>query len=81
MNMDLQNIFYILGILVMISWLIFVGTVIYFLWKIHQAIREFKKQTVERVENVLRQNKARIAGAVGAGVVTLIADRIRRLFR
>ena len=78
--MDLQSIFYILAIAVMVSWLIFVVAVIFFLWKINQSINHFKKETVDRVENAIRENKAKIAGAVSATAVTYIADRIRGFF-
>lgn len=79
--MDLQTIFYVLAIAVMVSWLIFVVMVIYFLWKINQAILHFKKNTVERVENVIRENKARIAGAVSTSAAVYLADKIKGFFR
>ncbi len=65
----------------MVSWLVFVIAVVYFLWKIQHTISSIKQEAFEKVEQVIVTNKGKIAGVVSATVLTFLGNKVRSLFK
>ncbi len=75
----------------MFSLIILVIALIYVLFQIKNTVedavdtfkttvKDFKHQTVDRIESLVSENKMKIASTVGAGLASMVLGRIGSLF-
>lgn len=87
-----QLVFYTLGIIFMFSLIILVIALIYVLFQIkntvekavdtaRESVQELRENTVGRIETLVSDNKMKIAGTVGAGVLGFVAKQIGKMVK
>ncbi len=79
--MALQNTFYIVGIIYMslLSILILMGVIIFF--QVIFFIRNAPRKVEESVSRIIDENKGSLMGMAAMGVVSLIATKMKDMFR
>lgn len=86
-----QLVFYTLGIAFMVSLIILVVTLIYVLIqfkntvdrateKAREAVDDLKESTVGRIESLITDNRMKIIGGIGMGVVTMLMRKLEAIF-
>ncbi|QQG44174.1 MAG: hypothetical protein HYW86_04940 [Candidatus Roizmanbacteria bacterium] len=76
--MDIQTIFYILGIAVMISWFILIIVAAVFLWMTYRKVEKLKSEATEKVESITRLGKSEIIKVAAGAVLGYFLNRLRK---
>ena len=79
--MDLQSIFYLLAIILMVLMISFLIAIAYFLTKLQQSIESIKTTMNNKVEEIKSNANSEIAGIAGGLVTSFIMSRIKNMFR
>ncbi len=74
--MELQSIFYVLGIIFMMLWIIILITIVYALWRLEKSVMGIKDK-IEVAKDMFEEKKSEVMGAVGAGIVASILKKFR----
>jgi hypothetical protein len=79
--MDLQTIFYVLAIVVMITWLIFLIMLTAVVWTLYSGIKNAPKRIEEAVTNIIETNKSSLVGMAGVTLGSFILGRMKSWFK
>lgn len=79
--MDLQSIFYVIAIAVMLSWLIVLILVGMVLWTLYTGIKNAPKRIEEAVTNIIENNKSGLMGMVGVTLGSFLLAQFKNWFR
>ncbi|HRN70386.1 MAG TPA: hypothetical protein PLS49_04315 [Candidatus Woesebacteria bacterium] len=79
--MDLQSIFYVIAIAVMLSWLIVLILLGMVLWSIYDVVKNAPKKIEETVSNIIQTNKSSLLGMVGVTIGPFLFSQIKNWFR
>lgn len=79
--MDLQSWFYTLAIINMALWIIFLLVGISVFIGVYVMIKNAPKKMEEAVSRIIEENKGSIMGMAGMAVVSLIAARLKNMFK
>ena len=78
--MDLQSIFYLLAIILMVLIISFLIAIAYFLTKLQQSIESIKTTMNNKVEEIKSNANGEIAGIAGGLVTSFVLSRIKGMF-
>lgn len=79
--MDLQTIFYTLGIIFMVSWLLFFIGFVIFAFIIYRRIKAFQEEAMAKANEFASMSKTQIATMIGAAVATYLTNKVRSMFK
>lgn len=81
MNLQLlQTIFYTLGIIALVLWLVFIFALFTLLIIAYRKIRSLQKETIDKIEEIKNMSKTEIAAVVGSAASTFIVSSLRKIF-
>ncbi len=75
--MDIQSIFYIIAIIVMLTWLVVLFLFATVLWTLYTGIKNAPKKIEETVSNIIENNKSGLMGMVGVTLGSFLLSRIK----
>ncbi len=75
--MDIQSIFYIVAIIVMLTWLVVLVLFAAILWTLYNGIKNAPKRIEETVSNIIENNKSGLMGMVGVTLGSFLLARIK----
>lgn len=78
--MDLQTIFYILGIAVMVSWLLFFVVAMVLIIFLYKIVKNIKQEAVEKVASLREIGKTEIIGTVLGVVGNSVVNSLKKKF-
>lgn len=76
--MDLATIFYILGIISMVLWIVFIGGIIAIALKVKKDVENFKVGFAGKIMSALKDNNLKIASALGLTVASFVLDKMKK---
>lgn len=79
--MDLQSVFYVIAIVVMLLWLVILIMFAMVLWTFYDGIKNAPKRIEETVTNIIENNKSGLMGMVGVTVGSFLLSRMKDFFR
>jgi hypothetical protein len=75
--MDIQTIFYIVAIIVMLTWFVVLFLFATILWTLYTGIKNAPKKIEEAVSNIIENNKSGLMGMVGVTLGSFLLSRIK----
>lgn len=78
--MDLQTIFYSLGIIFMIVMLTIVGIAAYSLWQIQLKIESLKEQIPAQAKEFIQSKNTELAKGIGLAATTFVLNKVKNYF-
>ena len=79
--MDLLTWVYIVAIIYMILWIGFLLVGIALLWKMYDTVRHAPQKVQQMVSMIIGRNKGELLGMAGMAVVSMIAAKMKGMFR
>lgn len=79
--MDLQSWFYLLAVISMSLWIVFLIVAISVFIGVYVMIKNAPKKMEEAVSRIIEENKGSLMGMAGMAIVSLLAARLRSMFR
>ncbi|OGK15700.1 hypothetical protein A3H80_02390 [Candidatus Roizmanbacteria bacterium RIFCSPLOWO2_02_FULL_37_19] len=76
--MDLQTIFYIIGIISMFLWIALFIVVIVMLYRIKQSVESFKSGFTGKVVSLFKEKNVELASALGLTVAHFVIDKLKK---
>jgi len=77
-RMDLQTIFYIIGIISMFLWIALFIVVIVMLYRIKQSVESFKSGFTGKVVSLFKEKNVELASALGLTVAHFVIDKLKK---
>lgn len=79
--MNLQDIFYLLAIIFMLSGIILTAFIGFLAWKAYRSVSTIQQAVGEKLMLVAKTNKAEMASIVGLAASKFIMGRVKSIFR
>jgi uncharacterized metal-binding protein len=76
--MDLQTLFYTIGIIAMVLWILIFVIILAAVLSVKREIENFKKGFREKVVSLVKEKNVEIASALGLTVAHFVLDKIKR---
>ena len=76
--MELQNIFYLIGITAMTLWIIIIITGFVLVYKVRKATNIFKSSFRGKIVGLFQEKNVEIASALGLTFAHFVIDRFRK---
>ncbi len=77
----LQTVFYILGIIVLTSFLLFSIALTVVMFLLFRKIRSLRNETVEKILEVKNMSKTEIAAVIGSAAAAFVVSSLRKIFK
>ena len=78
--MDIQTIFYLVGTIFMLMFIVSFLFVGYFLWRIERVLRELPANTMNKVRGFVEDHTSGIGGTIGMAVLSYFLNRMKKKF-
>ncbi len=73
----IQTIFYILGILYFLAWIVFVGVATYAVWQMYQSVKDAPAEIKAKISEVMSSKKFEYASMAGMFVSSIVLSKIK----
>ncbi len=78
--MDIQTIFYTLGIIFMVSWLLFFIVLVVLAFIVYRRVKAFQEEAMAKANEFASMSKTQIATMIGAAIATYLTNKVRSIF-
>lgn len=78
--MDIASIFYILGIIFILSWLVLVLGIIVLGFFAYKKIRSLQSEAIEKAASISRMSKTEVMGVAGSIIASFVLNKLREKF-
>lgn len=79
--MTLENVFYTLGIIFMLSWLVFFLGIAVFGFLLYRKISSLTTEAVDKANSIAKMSKGEIAGLVISAAGSFLAHKLKSSFK
>ncbi len=79
--MDLQSIFYLVGIVLMVLIISLLVAIAYFLSRVQRTVESIKTTVTSKVDEIKSNANGEIAGIAGGLVTSFLISRVKNIFR
>lgn len=79
--MDLQSIFYVVGIIFMVMMIGLLLSIAYFLTKVQQSIQSMRENIANKTQEIKENANGKIAGVAGSLVTAFIMSRVKDMLK
>lgn len=79
--MDLQSIFYLVGIVLMVLIISLLVAIAYFISRVQRTVESIKTTVTSKVDEIKSNANGEIAGIAGGLVTSFLISRVKNIFR
>ncbi len=79
--MDVQSIFYIVGIIFMAMMIGLLLAIAYFLTKVQSGINSMRQNIKDRAQNLTSQANGKFAGIAGGLITSFLLSQLKNMFK